>query len=87
MEQYFVVGNVISQVGLVTISGYFVKRWMDRVDANLEDTKKALQNNAVLLANQIEGVHVELKLANGRTAKLEGKVEVLRAVCDERHET
>ena len=32
----FVVGNIASQLGLVGISGFFVKRWMDRVDSKLD---------------------------------------------------
>jgi hypothetical protein len=86
METSFIIGNIASQVGLVTVSGFLVKRWMDRVDIHLDETKKALQNNAELLASQIESVHCELKLANGRTAKLEGKIEVRAAICEERHD-
>jgi len=86
METSFIVGNIVTQAGLVTVAGILVKRWMDRVEKGLDDTREALKNNAALLTTQIEGVHVELKLANGRTAKLEGKIEVQRAICEERHE-
>jgi hypothetical protein len=86
METSFLVGNVITQAGLVTIAGVLIKNWMNRVEKALDQTREELQNNAALLATQVEGVHVELKLANGRTAKLEGKIEVQRAICEERHE-
>ena len=75
METSFIIGNIVSQAGLVTIAGILVKRWMDKVDKGLDDTREALKNNAILLTGQIEKVHVELKLANGRTAKLEGRIE------------
>jgi len=86
MEPMLIVGNVASQAGIVVIAGFLIKRWMDRVENGLDQTRKALTNNAALLATQVEGIHVELKLANGRTAKIEGKLEVQRAICEERRE-
>ncbi len=86
METAFLFGSIASQVTVISIAGALVKRWMDRVDQSLERTHEELKNNAVALAGQIESVHVELKLANGRTAKLEGRVDVQRAVCEERHD-
>ena len=86
MEPAYLIGNIVSQIGLLSVCGVLVKRWMDKVDNHLDKTREALQNNAALMASQIEGVHVELKLANGRTAKIEGKLEVQRAICEERHE-
>jgi len=85
METMFVVGNAAWNAGLVGVSAYFVKKWMDRVDKTIDQHKEELRNNAALLATQVEGVHVELRLANGRTAKLEGRMEVQKAVCSERH--
>ena len=86
MEATVLVGGIISQASMITVAGLMVKRWMDKVDRSLELTQEALKNNAAALATQVESVHVELKLANGRTAKLEGKIDVQKAVCDERHD-
>ena len=86
METAFIVGNIVSQGVLASVAGILVKRWMDRVEKGLDQTREELRNNAALLATQVEGVHVELKLANGRTAKLEGRIEVQKAICEERHD-
>lgn len=86
MDSVFVIGNAAWNAGLVGVSAYFVKKWMDRVDKTIDQQKEELRNNAAALATQVEGVHVELKLANGRTAKLEGRLKVREALCAERHE-
>lgn len=86
VETVYLVGSVLSQAGVISVAGLMIKRWMDKVDSSLEKTQEELRNNAAALATQVEGVHVELKLANGRTAKLEGKIEVQRAICEERHD-
>ena len=67
METVFIVGNIASQLGLVGVSGFFVKRWMDRVDAKLDDIGK------------------DIKTANGRTGKIEGKLDTQIAICEERN--
>ena len=67
MEAMFIVGNIASQVGLVGISGFFVKRWMDRVDTKLDDIGK------------------DIKIANGRTGKIEGRLDTQIAICEERN--
>jgi hypothetical protein len=85
MGTEILIANILSQTALLAVAIFFFKRWMDRVDETLKETAKQLQNNAVALATQLESVHIELKLANGRTAKLEGKVEVQKAICMERH--
>ena len=67
METMFVVGNIASQLGLVGISGFFVKRWMDRVDSKLD------------------AIASEIKIANGRTGKIETRLETQIAICEERN--
>jgi hypothetical protein len=86
VETMFVVGNAAWNAGLVGFSAYFVKKWMDRVDKTIEQHKEELRDNAKLLTTQVEGVYIELRMANGRTAKLEGKMEVQKAICSERHD-
>ena len=67
METVFIIGNIVSQAGLVGVSGYFVKRWMDRVDTKLDS------------------IAFDVKIANGRTGKLEGRLETQIAICEERN--
>ena len=67
METVFIIGNIVSQAGLVGVSGYFVKRWMDRVDTKLDS------------------ISTDVKTANGRTGKLEGRLETQIAICEERN--
>jgi hypothetical protein len=86
MDKTVIIGNILTQVALVSITGYFIKRWMDRVDNTIDKTLGEIKSNAALLVTQIDSVHVELKLANGRTAKMEAKLEVRDALCKERHE-
>jgi len=67
METVFIIGNIVSQAGLVGVSGYFVKRWMDRVDTKLDS------------------IASDVKTANGRTGKIEGRLETQIAICEERN--
>ena len=67
METVFIVGNIASQLGLVGVSGYFVKRWMDRVDSKLDS------------------IGADIKTANSRTGKIEGRLETQIAICEERN--
>ena len=67
METVFIIGNIVSQAGLVGVSGYFVKRWMDRVDTKLDS------------------ISADVKITNGRTGKLEGRLETQIAICEERN--
>ena len=67
METVFIIGNIVSQAGLVGVSGYFVKRWMDKVDTKLDS------------------IASDVKTANGRTGKIEGRLETQIAICEERN--
>jgi hypothetical protein len=67
METVFIIGNIVSQAGLVGVSGYFVKRWMDKVDTKLDS------------------IASDVKIANGRTGRLEGRLETQIAICEERN--
>ena len=67
METVFIIGNIVSQAGLVGVSGYFVKRWMDKVDTKLDS------------------ISTDVKIANSRTGKLEGRLETQIAICEERN--
>ena len=81
---------------LVGIAAYMVKRWMDRQEATIslnkievmkmiEDNKNEVRADAKELNLTLNGVFHQLRIANGRTAALEGKVETVSAVCEERH--
>lgn len=81
----FVIGNMAWNAGLVALAVFLGKRWMDRVDKSLEDHRNELRNDAEHLVAKLDSINTELKTANGRVAKIEGKIEVQRAVCEERH--
>jgi len=85
MDASVVWGNMVWNAGLVGVSAFFVKRWMDKIECTMAENKEERKESAKELAAQIESIHVEMKLANGRTAKLEGKIYAHQAVCDERH--
>ena len=85
----FVIGNAALNVGLIGgsfgFAGYLFKRWMERVDEKLVTAHKETVEAAELLDSKIERIFLELKTANGRTAKIEAEVKTHKAVCDERN--
>jgi hypothetical protein len=87
----FVIGNAVLNVGLVGgsfgFAGYLFKRWMERVDAKLATAHEETVDAAEALDIKIERIFVELKIANGRTAKIEAKVESHLAVCEDRNKS
>jgi hypothetical protein len=78
MEPSFVIGNIIWNTGLVAIVGVLAKGWMNRVEATIKENRDER-------THQLEGIYNELKTANGRTAKIEGELKSVKAVCAERH--
>ena len=107
METAFVVGSLAWNTGLVSITGFLIKKWMDKQEAgvvqNREDTKESARNLADDLKDTViehraelkassdqlndglKEIYTQLRIANGRTAKLEGGLETVKAVCKERH--
>jgi hypothetical protein len=82
----FVIGNMVWNGGLVMVAGFFIKRWMNRVDGTLRDNQKSRESDSTTLDGKIEKIYMEIKTANGRTAKIEGKVDAHIAVCDDRNQ-
>uniref|UniRef100_A0A6M3IZC0 Uncharacterized protein n=1 Tax=viral metagenome TaxID=1070528 RepID=A0A6M3IZC0_9ZZZZ len=81
---------------LVGIAAYMVKRWMDRQELTtkenktdviqmIKENKDEVRQDAQDLNDTLNGIFSQLRIANGRTAALEGKVETMSAVCEERH--
>ena len=92
----FVIGNMVWNGGLVLLAGYFIKKWIKDSDQKAETNAINIKNNAVearnetkdaagILDHKIDGIYIELKTANGRVAKLEGRVETQIAICKERN--
>ncbi len=56
---------------------------------NLKDTVKEhreeIKELSVDINGNLRGIYEQLRLANGRTAKLEGSIDSVKAVCAERH--
>ena len=84
-NQLFVIGNIAWNTGLVGVSAFFVIRWMNKIEATMAENKLERKESNRELVTQIENVHTEMKIANGRTAKLEGEILTQKALCDERH--
>lgn len=85
MEPSFVVGNMVWNAGLVGVAAYFIKKWVDKVETTSTQNRTDAMAMATELFEQVKGINIEMKLANGRTARIEGKVEVQAAICRERH--
>jgi hypothetical protein len=89
METILVIGNMAWSAGLVTIAGYLGKRWMDRIEStissNRTEAKAERSESNINLSRQLEGIYIELRTANGRTAKIEGRLETQIAICEERN--
>jgi hypothetical protein len=73
MMQDFVIGNMIWNAGLVSIAAFLIKRWMDRIEATAKENR-----------DKVDLIYQELKIANGRTSKIEARVLVQEARCEER---
>ena len=85
MDVSFVWGNMAWNAGLVAIAGVLIKRWMDRIEEAQRQSREERIDGMKALGNHMEGIYDQMRIANGRTAKLEGKIEVQRAICSERH--
>jgi hypothetical protein len=88
--------SIISNGVFVGTTAYFVKRWMDKTDAasaktaaDLQEAVKAHQRESQAIRCQFEEgldkIYDQLRIANGRTSKIEGELMKVEAVCAERH--
>lgn len=106
METTFVVGNMAWNAGLVTVAGFLVKRWMDRIDEErridrlenkktasdlatalkeqVEEHREDLKSHSMELSTGLGKIYDQLRVANGRTGKIEQSLEVQKALCEER---
>ena len=96
METTFVIQNLVGTGVMISVAGVLVNRWMSTVDKRAEkladdlkvtvrehrDELRALKTD---LNDNLEGIYQQLRIANGRTAKLEGGLMVVEKVCAERH--
>ena len=91
-----VIGNMIWNGGLVLGLGWFIKRMiiqsdkkadMNAVDIkeNAKEARTETKEAAGILDHKIEGIYIELRTANGRTAKLEGAIHDQVTLCKERN--
>lgn len=96
MMDNFVLGNMAWNAGIVAVAGFFIKRWIDKTDMatnNLASSQNIASNTSRQeirdaldeMSGKLEKVYIEIRLANGRTAKIENKIEIQMALCDERH--
>lgn len=107
METAFVVGSLAWNTGLVTVTGYLIRKWMDKQEQGTEQNSADVKATAKKLADDLkitvtehraeikaasdemnEGlkeIYNQLRIANGRTSKIEGGLETVKALCQERH--
>ena len=89
METVFILGNIVWNTGLVGVGGYMVKRWMDKVENTISQNRTEARGERATsdlkLSSQLEGIYIELRTANGRTAKIEGDLQTQIAICEERN--
>jgi hypothetical protein len=85
MEKLMLTAGIIGNVGAWGITWYFVKGWMKRMEDETKKIRAEAKEDAVSLAGDLKGIYIELKLANGRTAKIEGRLETQIAICEERN--
>jgi FtsZ-interacting cell division protein ZipA len=95
VETNFVVWNMIGNAGLVAIVGVLFRDWMIKKDKSDSDIKDELSNRVAEYRHDIketcekvdEGlgkIYEQMRIANGRTSKIESQVSVQAALCDER---
>ncbi len=77
-----ILGNAVT-VLLVAIVGFLFKRWMESIDKKIDKIETKFDNNFAntttyreQLSNDIKSIGLEMKVANGRTGKLEGKIDL-----------
>lgn len=66
-----------------------IKDAADRQADDLKDTetehRKEIKEGQAFLSENLTRIYEQLRIANGRTAKIEGELETIKAVCSERH--
>jgi len=88
--------SIISNGAFVGTTAYFVKRWMDKTDMTAAKIADDLKLSVSTHQDEIKASHKQfeegldkiydqLRIANGRTAKIEGGLIKIEAVCAERH--
>jgi hypothetical protein len=91
-ESALLLSSIVSNGAFIGISAFFVKRWMDKVDASTEKIYRERKEDAASLAKDLRDtakehqIYNQLRIANGRTAKIEGGLQKVEAVCAERHQ-
>jgi hypothetical protein len=81
----FVVGNMAWNAGLVAITGFFIKKWMEKVDTSISDNRTERKQEIKEVKESIDKLADHVDIANGRTGKLETKIEKQIALCTERN--
>jgi hypothetical protein len=84
MDLNVVYGNIIWNTALVGVAGFFVKKWINSVDSTATSNKNIAVTTAAEIKEKIEHIVDQMKVANGRTGKIEQNLAVQQAVCEER---
>ena len=91
-----IITNTVSTLVTLGGVGYFFNKWMvarekkgdsDRAEIKerLERTDDFVIRSLAEIKHSIDGLSEHVAKANGRTAKLEGCINAVKEVCEERH--
>jgi len=61
------------------------RKLADDLKQSVIDHKEEIKSTQQELNNGLNNIYDQLRIANGRTAKLEGAILTVKAVCEERH--
>lgn len=95
METAFWIGNMIGNTALVGVAGWLFKKWMVRqevttadnaatIKADLKEHREWDDKRSDDIVKSIEKLTDQVRVSNGRTAKLETIVAVQVRLCEER---
>ena len=85
MDVSFVWGNMAWNAGLVGLSCFFIKRWMDKMETTQKESREERVAGMEKLSTHMETIGDQMRVANGRTSTIEGDIKTIRALCKERH--
>ena len=80
----FVLGNMIWNAGLVALAAFFIRKWMGQIEDTAKENRTLAAESIAELADDIQDIVKEMRISNGRTAKLEGRQDTIEKLCNER---
>lgn len=60
-------------------------RLADDLKGTVTEHRQEIKEAYAFLSENLKGIYEQLRIANGRTSKIEGGLDTIKAVCSERH--